>query len=338
MCGIFGAIGNRINPGIIRALAIANRERGTDSLGLFDNTGKSVKRAADPFKCLVDAKFDEFIGRACSKGWFIAGHTRYATHGKVTDRNAHPFRFGNIIGTHNGIVKFPKERDYRVDSEYLFDQLSRHGGDYQTALEDIDGYWGIAWFDGANFWLQTHNQELAIVRAADDVWYYSSDAAHLAACTGRPEVLEFGEGTTIRFALNSSEFEAMPDFKSKQLSWWKRSATAKQGGAKKSKKRDKSKYAADAADMGYVGYYKEEDNVKPMTWREECEDIDYADDLAQVAGYKDVEDFMFREGIAGYDRAIAMLEDAFWVESEAQAHWEDDDRNSVWRDDVRLAD
>ena len=44
MCGIFGAIGHHANMGTIRALALANRERGTDSLGFFSSSGKFVKR------------------------------------------------------------------------------------------------------------------------------------------------------------------------------------------------------------------------------------------------------------------------------------------------------
>ena len=43
MCGIFGGIGRNVNPAIIRALAIANKARGKDSLGFFDSSGKCVK-------------------------------------------------------------------------------------------------------------------------------------------------------------------------------------------------------------------------------------------------------------------------------------------------------
>ena len=42
MCGIFGAIGHNISAGTIRALALVNRERGTDSLGFFSSSGKFV--------------------------------------------------------------------------------------------------------------------------------------------------------------------------------------------------------------------------------------------------------------------------------------------------------
>ena len=114
MCGIFGAIGNNINPGIIRALAIANRARGIHSLGFFNNTGLFVKRAGDPVDCLGLPKIDSFIESSACKGWFVAGHTRHATLGAVTTRNAHPFRYGRYIGCHNGIVDIPRNRTMRL--------------------------------------------------------------------------------------------------------------------------------------------------------------------------------------------------------------------------------
>ena len=137
MCGIFGAIGHHINPGIIRASALVNRERGTDSLGFFGSNGKILKCAGDPIECLGDDDFAEYIDNR--KLWFIAGHTRAATRGAVISDNAHPFRYGRYVGCHNGIVDAPQS--YAVDSMYLFDQLHKCNGDYQSAFAGITGYW-----------------------------------------------------------------------------------------------------------------------------------------------------------------------------------------------------
>lgn len=213
MCGIFGGIGKNLNPGIIRALAIVNRERGTDSLGFFGNTGKMCKRVGDPIDCLGDDDFADFIDKSCHKGWFLAGHTRLASHGKANTHNAHPFRFGRIVGCHNGCVSIPKHSNYAVDSEYLFDSLNQEKGDYQKAFADIKGYWGLAWFNGESFFLQSHDNEVAV--GCDDTgnWYYSSDWTHLEACTGPlRETVILSEGATIRWTLASPTFERMPDF------------------------------------------------------------------------------------------------------------------------------
>ena len=209
MCGIFGSIGQKINPGIIRALAIVNRERGEDSLGFFSNSGKFVKCAADPINCLCSKDFNTFIDCACQKGWFIAGHTRWATSGTVTSENAHPFRYGRIIGSHNGIVDAPKT--YEVDSEYLFDLLNKSNGDYQK-LGGVRGSWALSWFDGECFYLQAHNQAIAIGQADNGTWYYSSDLQHLLAAAGfLNKITILQNNATIRFNIKSQEFERLPD-------------------------------------------------------------------------------------------------------------------------------
>ena len=220
MCGIFGGIGRNLNTGIIRALALVNRERGTDSLGFFSNSGKMCKRAGDPIVCLGDADFADFIDKSCCKGWFIAGHTRLATCGKVTDRNAHPFRFGRIIGCHNGCINLPRKSNYAVDSEYLFDSLEKANGDYQKAFAEISGYWALAWFDGSDFYLQAHGGEVCIGRDKCGNWYYSSDWRHLEACTGPlHNIAIISGGVTIRFTLKNRKYEILPPFVS-TVNWW----------------------------------------------------------------------------------------------------------------------
>lgn len=184
MCGIFGSIapkGTKINLGIIRALTWANRERGTDSCGFFNSTGKMTKRAGDPSKVLLDDKVSKWLKDSRDSSWFIAGHTRFATRGKVNRRNSHPFRYGRIIGSHNGMCDAPDK--FQVDSEYLFWALNKKRGDYNKALDEIGGYWGLSWFDGEDFYLMSHNGELAVVEV-DGVYYYSSSWKHLDACTG----------------------------------------------------------------------------------------------------------------------------------------------------------
>ena len=156
MCGIFGEIGNNINPGIIRALAIANRARGIHSLGFFNNTGLFVKRAGDPVDCLGLPKIDSFIESSACKGWFVAGtYTPCNPRGRYNPQRP-PFPLRPLHrGATMALWTF-RNSDYAVDSQYLFDRLNQCNGDYQTAFADIDGYWALAWFDGESFFLQAH--------------------------------------------------------------------------------------------------------------------------------------------------------------------------------------
>jgi len=210
LCGVFGAIGVGWNQGTIRALALINRERGTDSLGFYDSSGKMIKVACDPDKGLGKENISRWItlsengGEKREASWFIAGHTRQATRGKVNRQNSHPFRYGKIIGSHNGMVDAP--RNYVVDSQYLFDSLNKADGDYQVAWADISGYWGVAWFDGESFYLQVHNGSISVGLDKNGCCYYSSARSHLAACIGyNAKIRELAEGQTLKFTFKGGK-------------------------------------------------------------------------------------------------------------------------------------
>ncbi len=209
MCGLFGAIGFGWNEGVIRALTWANQERGTDSLGFFDSSGKMIKCAETPSDALRKENISKWLDASCNgsekmarkASWFIAGHTRLATRGSVNRQNSHPFRYGRIIGSHNGMIDAPK--GYVVDSQHLFDALHKSRGDYNAAWADITGYWAVTWYDDNAFYLQVHNGDLTLARKGV-VWYYSSAWSHLESCIGpADEVITLKEGETIKFTLEN---------------------------------------------------------------------------------------------------------------------------------------
>jgi hypothetical protein len=277
MCGLFGAIGKGINPGTIRALAIANRERGTHGTGFFDSSGKFVKVGKDAMDALSLRDFAAFIKH--SKRWFLAGHTRHRTWGKISNRNAHPFRYGSIIGSHNGMVSAPGR--YKVDSEYLIDRLNKTGGDYQSAHAEISGYWALTWFDGDSFYIGAHDNEVYLGRASDGVWYYSSEKAHLEACAdvSKPECI-WG-GRVIRFRAGCDMYDELPEFIS--LAYRR----------EKPKTRVKVRYA---------------DSTDIPQWS----DLDYYDALAKEAGYTDFDTLCEVESMGDRAAAMTMLDDLFY--------------------------
>lgn len=206
MCGIYGAVAieNQFNPGIIQGLAWANRERGTDSLGYFDSSGRILKKAGDPGTLSATDDFRNWVANSAKNSWAIGGHTRYKTRGAVSDRNSHPFRYGKVIGSHNGMVDAPDR--FAVDSEYLFYKISR--GDYKS-ISDIGGYWGLAWFDKRDglFYLTAHNNTLAYAYHEGAV-YYSSDAKHLA-CFVSGEIAKMAEGQVLAFAADGTVYDSL---------------------------------------------------------------------------------------------------------------------------------
>ncbi|OBJ49565.1 glutamine--fructose-6-phosphate transaminase (isomerizing) [Mycobacterium sp. 1423905.2] len=108
MCGIVGYVGHRPACDIVMNALRRMEYRGYDSSGfaLVDGHGKlTVRRRAGRLANLEDA-VGEMVPDALA-GTTGLGHTRWATHGRPTDRNAHPHRdaAGKIAVVHNGIIE-----------------------------------------------------------------------------------------------------------------------------------------------------------------------------------------------------------------------------------------
>ncbi len=105
MCGIVGYVGNkRVVPVIIDGLRRLEY-RGYDSAGIAvggNGDGLQVRRAEGKLRNL-----EEVIRLKPLDGTYGIGHTRWATHGRPTEENAHPHRdcTGKIVVVHNGIVE-----------------------------------------------------------------------------------------------------------------------------------------------------------------------------------------------------------------------------------------
>ncbi|UCD34958.1 MAG: glutamine--fructose-6-phosphate transaminase (isomerizing) [Nitrospiraceae bacterium] len=102
MCGIIGYIGSRnAIPILINGLKKLEY-RGYDSAGISFLTGSQlgVRRCAGKIR-----ELEGFIQKEKLKSTIGVGHTRWATHGKPSEENAHPHRAGGIVVVHNGIIE-----------------------------------------------------------------------------------------------------------------------------------------------------------------------------------------------------------------------------------------
>jgi glucosamine--fructose-6-phosphate aminotransferase (isomerizing) len=105
MCGIVGYVGKkRVVPVIIDGLRRLEY-RGYDSAGIAvcgNGEGLQIRRAEGKLRNLEEA-----IRLKPIDGTYGIGHTRWATHGRPTEENAHPHRdcTGNIVVVHNGIIE-----------------------------------------------------------------------------------------------------------------------------------------------------------------------------------------------------------------------------------------
>jgi len=150
MCGIVGYVGQKsVVPVIIEGLRKLEY-RGYDSAGIAvagNGDGLQVRRAEGKLRNLEEA-----IRSKPLDGTYGIGHTRWATHGRPTEENAHPHRdcTGRVVVVHNGIVenylslkkrlieeghKFSTETDTEVIAHLIEAQL-KTGNGMPPSLED----------------------------------------------------------------------------------------------------------------------------------------------------------------------------------------------------------
>ncbi len=150
MCGIVGYTGREsVTDQILDSLELLEY-RGYDSAGLATLNGQTGKIKLR--KCA--GRVNDLRG-ICKKDKKIStcgiGHTRWATHGGVSDENAHPHRCGDVLLVHNGIVEnyeelkdhfmLHKELKSQTDTEVVAAVLNRlYQGDPHEAIRKTVQY------------------------------------------------------------------------------------------------------------------------------------------------------------------------------------------------------
>jgi len=158
MCGIVGYVGNKqVVPVIIDGLRRLEY-RGYDSAGIavVEDGQLEIRRAPGKLRNLEEAiRLDPLDGT------YGIGHTRWATHGRPTEENAHPHRdcTGRIVVVHNGIIEnyltikkqlqseghtFVTETDTEVVAHLIEKYLKEGAANLETAVRRaIQGLHGI---------------------------------------------------------------------------------------------------------------------------------------------------------------------------------------------------
>ncbi len=149
MCGIVGFTGKKEAAPILLTGLSKLEYRGYDSAGLAVRDGEKPVTVVKAKGCLLNLKEKTDNGNAL-KGTCGIGHTRWATHGEPSERNAHPHISGDtgengsgttdscVVGVHNGIIENYTE---------LKEKLCKHGytfysdTDTEVAIKLVDYYY-----------------------------------------------------------------------------------------------------------------------------------------------------------------------------------------------------
>ena len=209
MCGIFGVInGQSVTNSLMAGLA-ALSYRGYDSAGIavVGANGLERRRAKGKLDFLA-----QLLKSAPLEGAIGIAHTRWATHGAPTERNAHPHMTSRVAVAHNGIIENSQalrsdlERDGYLfqsdtDSETIpllitrcLEQGMNHSQAMREALTSLEGSFAIAavFDDQPDLLFASRQGSPLILGQSEGGYYLASDANALGA--GANEICHLQDG------------------------------------------------------------------------------------------------------------------------------------------------
>jgi glucosamine--fructose-6-phosphate aminotransferase (isomerizing) len=215
MCGIVGILGREpVAPLLVDALKRLEY-RGYDSAGVatVENGHLERRRAEGKLRNL-----EQRLGREPLSGLAGIGHTRWATHGKPTENNAHPHATERLAVVHNGIIenfrelrdelankgaRFGSETDTEVVAHLVTEEMKKGLPPVEAVratLPRLRGAFALAFiFAGEDDLMigARKGSPLAIGHGSDEM-YLGSDAIALAPFTDTISYLEEGDSVVVR--------------------------------------------------------------------------------------------------------------------------------------------
>ncbi len=210
MCGIVGVLGTGPVAGSIIDALKRLEYRGYDSAGIATlEGGKLARRRAEGKLRNLEAR----LAAEPLAGSIGIGHTRWATHGKPTEANAHPHASGRLAVVHNGIIEnfkalreelgakghaFATETDSEVAAFVVEDELAKGKTPEEAvhaALGRLRGAFALVYlFEGEeNLLIGAREGAPLAVGYGEREMYLGSDALALAPFTDRVAYLEEGD-------------------------------------------------------------------------------------------------------------------------------------------------
>ena len=210
MCGIVGYIGKREAAPLILESLRKLEYRGYDSAGIAVLNGGhvTVRRCEGKLKNLSN-----MLDRDPMAGTVGIGHTRWATHGRPSETNAHPHRAGDVVVVHNGIIenylelkeqlikrgtKFTSETDTEIVAHLVGEKVAK-GMDFLEAvrrsLKEIRGSYALLFLNQRDprRLVVAKNSTPIVVGRGEGETFIASDIPALLDHTRKVAFLEDGE-------------------------------------------------------------------------------------------------------------------------------------------------
>jgi len=211
MCGIIGYIGPRPPVPIIVEGLRRLEYRGYDSAGIavVHDGQVDVRRSAGKL-----ARLEDVLARDPVDGKYGLGHTRWATHGRPTEENAHPHRdcTGRIVVVHNGIIEnyLPLKRELEqqghtfvteTDTEIVAHLVEREMKDdglaaaVRRALSQLRGLFALVLLsaDDPETLVAARNGPPIVVGLGEGEYFVASDIPAILSHTRNVVFLDDGE-------------------------------------------------------------------------------------------------------------------------------------------------
>ena len=217
MCGIIGYLGPGEAPEVIMDGLARLEYRGYDSAGLAVVTPEgdfAVRRAEGKLSRLADK-----LAKDPLSGHLGMGHTRWATHGRPSETNAHPHLHGDVAVVHNGIIEnylelkqeltqaghnFVSETDTEIAAVLIAEERRKGGGleaAVRRALGRIRGSYALVILDRAQPGLiigARKDSPLVLGLGSPGEYFLASDVPAFLAHSNRVVFLHDGDLVVIR--------------------------------------------------------------------------------------------------------------------------------------------
>jgi glucosamine--fructose-6-phosphate aminotransferase (isomerizing) len=249
MCGIMGYIGEQEASRILVDGLRRLEYRGYDSAGLatIANGHVDVRRCVGKLDNL-----EKLLHEKPLAGSIGLGHTRWATHGRPSEQNAHPHRAGKVVVIHNGIIenfvelkselegkgrRFQSETDTEVISQLIDDYMSRGADLFAAArrtVKRLQGSFSIVVLseDDKSRLLAAKTATPIVIGLGQGENFIASDIPAILDHTREVLFLEDGEMAEVtREGVRVTTFDGEPvDRKPRHITW--DPITAQKGGYK----------------------------------------------------------------------------------------------------------